>query len=30
MSGGVVSRDIYMDMGWGGEEMWDVEELECG
>jgi hypothetical protein len=22
--------DIYMEMGWEGEEMRDVEQLECG
>jgi hypothetical protein len=21
-------RDIYVEIGWGGEEVWDVEQLE--
>ena len=28
--GGVESGGIRMEMGWGGEEVWDVEQSEGG
>jgi hypothetical protein len=26
----VAVGDIHLEMGWGGEEVWDVEKLEGG
>jgi hypothetical protein len=30
MSGGVGNGGIHVEMGWGGEEVWDVEQREIG
>ena len=24
------ASDIHVEMEWGGDEVWDVEQLECG